>query len=817
VSGFDGRYVSNTLNKKNKMAYWNAGSNTLTFDFSLGYNVLRFRPGANQTTGIDINDVTAALVAFPSMTRVEFDSEITEIKADAFRNQTNLTEFYFHPNSQLRRIGGYAFAGCRKLVQLDLSQCTLLPSIDDGVFSGGVGHDLPEDVYLEAIFPYSLRTFGKGSFSGAKLKWLHIPEGYSSPYFHSMVFKGCMHLESVSLPSFKTNHAYNDMDSLSYGLFANTPKLKTVTCHKDTVRAFMAFTQNLFVHSTVPNDPDPVGYIAKQTVDDPLVLISASQAAGTTVLFPFTNGDRGHFGLDAHKNMYENTFKHVLEYLNPVTPDELDRLAEVARRKEDERLAEVDRMNQVALREEQVRMSELGRRTQVEADLGAEVTRLVDQTQVANSARLALAATTQAELNRRTQVEADLDAEVIRLVNENQVANSARLAQAATTQSELNRRTQVEADLDAEVIRLVDQTQVANSARLALAATTQAELNRRTQVEADLDAEVTRLVSENQVADSARLAQAATTQAELDRRTQVEANLDAEVTRLVSENQVVDSARFAATQAELDRRTQVEADLDAEVIRLVNENQVADLARLALAATTQAELDRRTQVEADLDAEVIRLVNETQVADLARLAQVATTRAELDRRTQVEADLDAEVIRLVNENVVQVATTQDELNRRTQVEANLDAEVIRLVNENQVADLDRLNQVELDRIVQVKLDRIIQIELDRLNQVEADLETELNRLVEEKRLLEISRPIEEERVVQIELDLLMAKGEVTRLSMQKRTSDLNLRAEVDRLTADKAQDTDSWFSWEIGIFLAVFTMLAIGMWLIARR
>jgi hypothetical protein len=250
--------------------------------------------------------------------KIEIDARFTILAEKCFY-ESPLSELSFQTDSQLITLGNFSFAQCHWLQNVDLSTSSIT-GVGVSAFSQA-GRNLPTDVYFAVIFPSSLRTFGKGAFSGAKLQWIHIPEGDSSPYFYSGVFKGCMHLESVSLPSFKTNHTYNDMDSPDWGLFLNTPKLKTGTCHKDTVRAFTTFTQNLFVYSETLDNPDPVGYIAKPTIDAPLVRISASQATGTTVLFPFTNGDTGPIGLDAHKKVFQNTFGHVVQSFLPGQSD----------------------------------------------------------------------------------------------------------------------------------------------------------------------------------------------------------------------------------------------------------------------------------------------------------------------------------------------------------------------------------------------------------------------------------------------------------------------------------------------------------------
>ena len=79
----------------------------------------------------------------------------------------------------------------------------------------------------EIIIPQSVTSVGIGAFCNCnKLKKVEFPDNIKEL---TAVFNGCSELEEVILPKKLETIGYFGFDGLTYGLFGNCPKLKTVT------------------------------------------------------------------------------------------------------------------------------------------------------------------------------------------------------------------------------------------------------------------------------------------------------------------------------------------------------------------------------------------------------------------------------------------------------------------------------------------------------------------------------------------------------------------------------------------------------------
>lgn len=102
---------------------------------------------------------------------IEFNKYVTEICNDAFYGQT-LQEIKFPEDSALVRIGKNAFAGNKKLVKIDLTNCKNLKEIDNQAFQGCIR-------VTELLLPENEKMiFKNGAFGRLRnLKTLYIPGG----------------------------------------------------------------------------------------------------------------------------------------------------------------------------------------------------------------------------------------------------------------------------------------------------------------------------------------------------------------------------------------------------------------------------------------------------------------------------------------------------------------------------------------------------------------------------------------------------------------------------------------------------------------
>jgi uncharacterized protein YdeI (BOF family) len=108
------------------------------------------------------------------VTKVNFPAELTSIGASAFQGCTLLAEITFAANSQLTSIGTKAFA-TTQIVNPDFTNCVVLPSLPDLLFTDGVF----TNSYVQTIkFPKSavFTTFGTALADLPKLKTANIAE-----------------------------------------------------------------------------------------------------------------------------------------------------------------------------------------------------------------------------------------------------------------------------------------------------------------------------------------------------------------------------------------------------------------------------------------------------------------------------------------------------------------------------------------------------------------------------------------------------------------------------------------------------------------
>jgi hypothetical protein len=108
------------------------------------------------------------------VTKVNFPAELTSIGASAFQGCTLLAEITFAANSQLTSIGTKAFA-TTQIVNPDFTNCVVLPSLPDLLFTDGVF----TNSYVQTIkFPTSavFTTFGTALADLPKLKTANIAD-----------------------------------------------------------------------------------------------------------------------------------------------------------------------------------------------------------------------------------------------------------------------------------------------------------------------------------------------------------------------------------------------------------------------------------------------------------------------------------------------------------------------------------------------------------------------------------------------------------------------------------------------------------------
>ena len=108
------------------------------------------------------------------VTKVNFPAELTSIGASAFQGCTLLAEITFAANSQLTSIGTKAFA-TTQIVNPDFTNCVVLPSLPDLLFTDGVF----TNSYVQTIkFPTSavFRNFGTAMADLPKLKTANIAD-----------------------------------------------------------------------------------------------------------------------------------------------------------------------------------------------------------------------------------------------------------------------------------------------------------------------------------------------------------------------------------------------------------------------------------------------------------------------------------------------------------------------------------------------------------------------------------------------------------------------------------------------------------------
>lgn len=154
---------------------------------------------------------------------------VTEIGPNAFRNCSDLTSIYIP--SSVKRIGEYAFSGCRRLAGV-LNLPDSIVKIGDYAFQGtsytSINH-LPNTLkYLsgftgcsaltgEITIPISCDTIGEGAFSGCtRITYTPFLELDSTTYIGSDAFGGWNKLVSVNLPNIKFigSNAFKDCSRL---------------------------------------------------------------------------------------------------------------------------------------------------------------------------------------------------------------------------------------------------------------------------------------------------------------------------------------------------------------------------------------------------------------------------------------------------------------------------------------------------------------------------------------------------------------------------------------------------------------------------
>lgn len=147
--------------------------------------------------------------------RVDIPANVTEIGDGAFRYCYKLARVQFTTNSQLTKIGTYAFSGCTllKYIFLDYTQltsigtyafesCTTLTSLTFPSTLQSIGDTAYSKCngLLTINFPSSLTELGYGAFSScSNLKYLNFPEDCKLTTIDEN-FNNCTSLKTLTLP-----------------------------------------------------------------------------------------------------------------------------------------------------------------------------------------------------------------------------------------------------------------------------------------------------------------------------------------------------------------------------------------------------------------------------------------------------------------------------------------------------------------------------------------------------------------------------------------------------------------------------------------
>lgn len=169
--------------------------------------------------------------------KVSVADGVTEIGDSAFSERTGLTGVTFGENSQLGKIGDYAFAGCTNLITVDIPQnvkqignyafdscarLTVAPLPDNLV---ALGESAFADTNLGSVtIPQNLNYIPKDAFKGSKLVNLELPESIIE--IKENAFAGCEKLETLNIP--------DSLTSIGLSAFEYCKKLKSITAGENS-------------------------------------------------------------------------------------------------------------------------------------------------------------------------------------------------------------------------------------------------------------------------------------------------------------------------------------------------------------------------------------------------------------------------------------------------------------------------------------------------------------------------------------------------------------------------------------------------------
>jgi hypothetical protein len=218
----------------------------------------RTRPKNNVTRDLDVFSVTS--IVSPSISNLEKDDILEFIYIPAsvrlldkycFYDCESLREVIFEQNSQLQRIGIYAFRMCRSLESIIVPKS--VQSLNVGCFNGCgklenvtfesdsslrqiEGYAFCSCQSLESIIiPKSVKFLNVGCFSGCeKLGNITFEPGSNLEWIGEDVFSGCRSLESITIPAsvrFIGKSCFNGCEKLKNVTFESGSRLEQIgTC-----------------------------------------------------------------------------------------------------------------------------------------------------------------------------------------------------------------------------------------------------------------------------------------------------------------------------------------------------------------------------------------------------------------------------------------------------------------------------------------------------------------------------------------------------------------------------------------------------------
>lgn len=199
-------------------------------------------------------------------------------------------------NTEVNKIGSYAFAWCSELEKIKLpytvkdiekgafKECVSLASVNLGNVYTIAEEAFAHNRLLKSIeLPESLVTIGDSAFKGTALQTVCLPSSISK--YGMNLFDGCMNLEKISIPS--TFNAY------SIGMFGYCPNINSIEVNsanpkydsRDNCNAIIETKMNILVlgccETIIPNEVDIIDDCAfshikglkKITIPDKITMI----------------------------------------------------------------------------------------------------------------------------------------------------------------------------------------------------------------------------------------------------------------------------------------------------------------------------------------------------------------------------------------------------------------------------------------------------------------------------------------------------------------------------------------------------------------